>query len=77
MKFTIDLIIWAVVALAIIFTIAMIVNLVGVFGVMRTLYQEHDPLFWIVMAIYILIILVGLGLYWRKRILAKRASKHN
>ncbi len=77
MKYVNDLIIWAVCALAILFTIAMIANLVGLFGVLRDMYQEHDPLFWIVIAIYILLILTGVVLYWRKRMLARRASRRD
>jgi drug/metabolite transporter superfamily protein YnfA len=77
MKYVSNFIILVLLAVAILFIVAMIFNFIGAYNVIRDLHRENDPLFWIVIGIYALIVVTGIAFYLRKRISRKKTTRNS
>ena len=68
MKVVTNFVIFVILAVALVFVVSMVFNFFNAFVFIKTLYQEDNVVFWAVIAIYLLIVIVGLAFYVKKKI---------
>lgn len=72
MKLLRGLFVYVVMATGLVFVVAMVFNLAGAVGVIRSLYRENNTMFWGVIALYAAIAVTVVTLGLRKRHSSRR-----